>query len=74
MTVTIELNNPLLLPKLQSWLKRNDAQANIISEGLDFEKFDSETKNRINTYYEAKAKGEAIKVLSLEQIMEAENV
>lgn len=73
MTITIEIDNPSLLPKLQSWLKRNDAKAKIVSEGLDFEKLDAETKRRADAFYAAQAKGEAVKVHSLEEVIAAEN-
>lgn len=74
MTVIIEFDNPLILPKLKSWLKQNDAKAKIVAEkGLDFEKFDAQTKRRINAYYDAKEKGEVIKLIFLEEIMAAEN-
>jgi hypothetical protein len=73
MTITIEIDNPTLLPKLQSWLKRNDSKAKIISEGLVFENLDAETKRRANAFYAAQENGEIVKVISLEDIIAADN-
>jgi hypothetical protein len=73
MTITIEIDNPTLLPKLQSWLKRNNSKAKIVAEDLDFEKLDTETKRRIHAFYAAQESGEAVKLYSLEEIKALEN-
>jgi hypothetical protein len=74
MTITIEIQNPSLLPKLQSWLRRNDAKAKIVSEGLLFERFDAETQRRVNAYFDSYEKGETIETIDLEDIIATENV